>query len=38
MRRRSGFLAQAWRLLVFVVTIRAVANRYRSPRLYLAEH
>lgn len=37
MRRRSGFLSQAWRFLVFIVTIRAVAGRCRSPRLYAAE-
>lgn len=36
MRRRNGFLADLWRSLVFIVTIRAIAKHYRSRRLYLA--
>ena len=37
MRRRSGFLSELWRAVVFVLTIRAIAKPYRSRRLYLAE-
>ncbi|MET3668064.1 hypothetical protein ABIC66_004706 [Caulobacter sp. 1776] len=37
MRRRSGFLSELWKTLVFLVTIRAIAKHYRSRRLYLAE-
>ena len=37
MRRRSHFLAEFWKALVFVLTLRAVAKPYRSRRIYLAE-
>ena len=37
MRRRSGFLSEVWKSVVFIVTIRAIAKPYRSRRLYLAE-
>jgi hypothetical protein len=37
MHRRNSFLADAWKGLVFIVTIRAIAKHYRSRRLYLAE-
>ena len=36
MRRRSSFFAEAWKTLIFIVTIRAIAKHYRSRRLYLA--
>jgi hypothetical protein len=31
MHRRNSFLADAWKGLVFIVTIRAIAKHYRSP-------
>ena len=33
MRRRNGPVADLWRGLVFIVTIRAIARNYRSRRL-----
>ena len=36
MRRFARFLTEAWKGLVFVVTIRAIAKPYRSRRLNLA--
>jgi len=36
MRRRFRFLAELWKSLVFIVTIRAIAKPYRSRRLHLA--
>lgn len=37
MRRHFPFLVRLWKMLVFVVTIRAVTRPYRSPRLHLAD-
>jgi len=36
MRRRFSFLSEFWKVVVFVLTLRAAAKPYRSRRLYLA--
>ncbi|USQ95123.1 hypothetical protein [Caulobacter sp. RL271] len=33
----TDFLSQAWRSVVFVLTLRAIAKPYRSRRLYPAD-
>ena len=35
MRRRGNVFAEAWKGLVFIITIRAIAKHYRSRRPYL---
>ncbi len=37
MRRRGNLLGDLWKGFVFVITIRAIAKHYRSPRLHLAD-
>lgn len=37
MRRRGSLFGDLWKGFVFVITIRAIAKHYRSPRLYLAD-
>ncbi len=35
-RRRSNIFSEIWKLLVFLVTVRAIAKHFRSRRLHLA--